>query len=162
MAGTSHFKASMLVTNQIASLLGGAAVNFPHELAVDRRRGSDTSPVVDTPVVIVATLAAGTLTIDLTALTGLNGAAIDLTGQVVYDYAIYNTGSNNMTIDQSDTNGYGLFTTGGTEIKAGGFIFGGGAATGYGTVGASAKDLVLTGTGTEVAHIILSTGVEPA
>jgi hypothetical protein len=53
-------------------------------------------------------LVASASTIDLTALTGTNGIAVDGTGLKVQVFKITNTGTNAMTISEGASNGYAL------------------------------------------------------
>lgn len=65
-----------------------------------------SSPPVTTQASFVQSLTAGAATIDLTALTGTNGAAVDGTGLRVQILRVKNLGANALTIEQGDSNGY--------------------------------------------------------
>src|SRR5262245_24414135 len=57
-----------------------------------------TTPPIDTHASFVATLSAGALTLNLTTLTGTNGAVVDLTGKKLRVLKVNNLGGNDLTI----------------------------------------------------------------
>lgn len=69
----------------------------------------------------LATLSTGTVSIDLSALSGTNGATIDTTGLKVQLVRVKNLGANNLTIKSGASNGHNFFTaTDGTVIPPSG------------------------------------------
>ncbi len=85
---------------------------------------SVTTPPVTLQASFLATLSSGTLSIDLRALTGTNGASVDGNGLKVQVVRVKNLGANTLTIKSGASNGHtGFFTaTTGQIIPAGGHI----------------------------------------
>lgn len=121
---------------------------------------ASTTPDIDSVYHETLALVAGALTIDLTALVRSDEANLSLSGKAVYGYAIHNKGANQMTFTKAGANGYDLFTaTGGTIIRAGAVAANTApAAAGFGTIGGSAKDITVAGTGTQTFDIVLWAG----
>ena len=67
-----------------------------------------TTPAITKHSSFVGTLTAGALTINLAALTGLNGTTEDLTGLRVQFIRIKNLGANAMTFSEGASNGIAL------------------------------------------------------
>jgi hypothetical protein len=110
---------------------------------------ADSTPPADTPAVGKQALTAGAATIDLTALTGVNSAAVSLSGKKPIAVLFENTGANAMTIAKGASNGYTGFGSSYSEtIPAGGKLFKWLGANGT-AVSGSVKTLDLTGTGTQ-------------
>ncbi len=83
-----------------------------------------TTPPVTSCASFLATLSSGTLTLDLRALTGTNGATIDGNGLKVQIVRCKNLGANPLTIKSGASNGHtGFFTaTTGTIVPAGAHV----------------------------------------
>jgi len=116
------------------------------------------------PVTTVAAfsqaLSTGTATIDLTSLTGTNGASVDATGLKLQAMYVENTSGNaTLEVDVGASNGYNLGNSAATEIHLGdgmaGMFF---YNEGNPDVGASAKDIDLVGTGSEASKWIMVFG----
>lgn len=115
--------------------------------------GSSGLPAVTKLAYFSKALSTGTGTIDLTSLTGTNGATVDLTGLKVCLMKFRNpsTNANTITVAKGASNGFGLTTSGTTfsiPIPPGGevTIF---CDEGTPDVGGGAKTLDLTGTGSQ-------------
>lgn len=157
MAATAKVK---LMTSLVEEVSGLSVTNvFNYSIPdLNLTLNGNSTPDVDIPYGALLALSGGSLTIDLTALTRTGRSALDLTGNVVHFCRIYNMGANDMTFVSAATNGYGLFTaTNGTVVPAGGqeFFY---SPAGYGTVGASAKDLTVTGTASQTFYFLIATG----
>lgn len=117
-----------------------------------------TTPAAQKVAAALHTLTAGSKVIDLTALTGANGAAIDGTGLKLRAILIVNPTSNSLTVAADGTNGYLLFgASGSVIIPAGGSLLFY-PKDGAPTVGASAKRILLTGTGTDQHKVVIVLG----
>ena len=104
-------------------------------------------------------LAAGVATIDLTALTGTNGASVDMSGLKVQQIKFKNKAGNNVvTIGEGALNGYELAGSGWqVALQAGQeFVIDGNDATP--DVGAAAKEIDLAGTGTDEIEVSIVCG----
>jgi hypothetical protein len=105
-------------------------------------------------------LVAGAATIDLTALTGTNGATVSLSGLKVQLLKIKNkaTNANAITVGEGAANGYELAGNAWSMILQPGqeFLFGGNDAAP--DVGASAKNIDLAGTGTQAVEVAIVGG----
>ena len=110
-----------------------------------------TTPPVSLCASFLKALSSGTGTIDLTALVGTNGVAVDGTGLKVRAFKFINpaTNANPITIAKGASNGYALAGSAfsvtlapGQEIQA--YLKDGAPA-----IGSGAKTLDLTGTGTQ-------------
>jgi hypothetical protein len=75
--------------------------------------GSSTPPVTKVAA-FKAALSAGAKTLDLTALIGTNGVAVDGTGLKVQVLKVKNLGANTLAITPGASNGYGLL---GSDMK---------------------------------------------
>ena len=100
----------------------------------------------------------GAATINLASLTGVNGAAQDLTGKKIRWLKLKNTGSNTVTISKGASNGYtGFGSAFSLEIKGGGeatiYCAGNGVA-----VAAGVRTLELAGTGTDSFSFAVGAG----
>lgn len=100
----------------------------------------------------VKELSSGSGSIDLTALTGTNGATVDGTGLQPQIVRVKNLGANSLTIKGGASNGHSAFTsTDGTVIPAGGiamFFFNDGTQN----IGSSDRIWDLTGTGAQTSE----------
>jgi hypothetical protein len=117
--------------------------------------GAATTPPVTKIAAFVAALVAGSLNIDLTALTGTNGGIVDGTGLRLQFLRIANLGANDMTITQGASNAYAIGA--GLKIPAGGSIlleFNDGISD----IDATHKNLLLTGTLVQTANVTIILG----
>jgi hypothetical protein len=116
------------------------------------------APEMDSIYAETLSLAAGTLTLDLVALARGGQAILNLTNKRVFGWCVKNLGAAQMTFIEAATTGYGLFgPTGGTEVLPGGVAYNY-APAGFGTVAAGAKNVTITGTGTQQFQLILWAG----
>lgn len=123
----------------------------------------DSVPPISKAVVSEITLTAGAVTIDFTALTGANGAAVDATGLKLQYIAIINKAANAaLSIVAGATNGYSL-----GHASARYDLPGHASNTSWiqqkfnddlADVAAGAKTLDVTGTGTQSFYIALLFG----
>jgi hypothetical protein len=124
--------------------------------------GTDNFPATK-HVTFEPTLSAGTLTIDLTAAHGTEGTQ-DLTGLKLQALYFKNTGTNAVTLTAHGTNGYLLFGASGSVIipPAGAGGLGGQLQIFFPEslpdVGPTAKQLLLTGTGTDAFEMSMIFG----
>lgn len=82
-----------------------------------------TTPPMTTCAHFLATLSSGSLTVDLRALTGTNGASTDLNGLKPQIIRIKNLGANTLTIKKGASNGHNAFTaTDGFVVQPGGHV----------------------------------------
>lgn len=122
---------------------------------------ADTTPPATLTASFSKALSSGAATIDLTALTGSNGAAVDLTGLKVQVLRLLNpiANANNITIAKGASNGFvpaagsafNVTLAPGQEIT----IYGNDAT---GDVGSGAKTLDLTGTGSQALKVQIVAG----
>lgn len=119
-----------------------------------------SAPTVSKVAAFEKALVAGAGTIDLTALLGTNGATVDGTGLKVQLLKVRNksTNTNPITLQEGAANGYELL---GDTWKA--RLQPGQEMTFWGdskspAIGATAKNIDLTGTGTEVLECIVVMG----
>lgn len=131
-----------------------------------RHDGFDGSGTINASSAVPATkcafdeiaLVAGAKTIDLTNLTGTNGATVDLTGLKVQLLKFTNTGTNTMLFAQGGSNPYNL--AGGTWsmrlLANQSFMFYGADAAA--DVASGAKNIDVTGTGTETFEFSVVAG----
>lgn len=122
-----------------------------------QRGGPGTSPVMTEVWSAVMALTGGALTISLAALARTGRTALDLTGLRVIGYRIDNTSAAALTFIAGAINPYTMFTASGVVVAAGGSIqaFN---PTGFGTVGAAALGIDVSGAGTESFRIGLVAG----
>ena len=108
-------------------------------------------------------LAAGTVTLDLTALSSGNLPTKDLTGLTVQFIKVINpsTNANNITVADGAANGYLIFgdASGQITIPPGmGVMFGAMVTEGLAAVSATVKNITITGTGTQTFDIQIVAG----
>ena len=124
---------------------------------------ASSPPAVTLESYVEHTLVAGALTLDLTALVNSEGTTIDTTGLKLQTIVIENPAGNaDMTVGIGASNGYALFGTAGkVEVPA--------SATQDGRMGqvfndqtpdvaGGAKEIDITGTGTEKVRIGMTFG----
>jgi len=128
--------------------------------------GFDTSVTLDSTTTpdetatnySTVTLSGSAATVDLTSLTGVNGASVSLSGKKIRWIKIKNGGSNPVTVSKGASNGYtGFGASFSLEIKGGGeatiYCAGNGVA-----VSGSVKTLDLAGTGTDSFSLAIGAG----
>lgn len=117
-----------------------------------------STPPVDTCVVRKLALTAGAYTIDLTTITGANGAVQNSTGKKVQLFRFKNLGANSMTIAEGATFGYPMLGTSFTfTVPAGGqvmFVFNDNAPD----VASGDRQIDIAGTGSQEFELTLVTG----
>jgi len=111
----------------------------------------------------LVSLAAGTVTIDLTSLSNGNLPAKDFTGLTVQFIKVHNpsTNANNITVADHGTTGYLIFgdTSGQITIPPGMMMMFGAAETeGLAAVSGTVKQILVTGTGTQSFYIQIVAG----
>ena len=119
-----------------------------------------TTPPVTKVAAFQQALTAGAATVDLTSLTGTNGASVDGTGLRVQAMKLRNpsTNSGNITVAQGAANGYDGFGASFSLTLAPGaemMILTDDAGT---DIGATNSDLDLSGTGTEALDMEIVLG----
>lgn len=119
-----------------------------------------TTPPVSAFAAFLKALSTGTATIDLTSLTGTNGATVVGTGLKVQCAKFKNTSTNanNITIAAGASNGYNLLGASFTLILAPGqeiTIYGNNATP---AVASGAKTIDLTGTGSQTLECVIVLG----
>ena len=114
-----------------------------------------TSPPVTTVAEFLQALTAGAATIDLRALTGTNGGAVDGNGLKVQMLRVKNLGANNLTLSEGASNGYAIGA--GIVVPPGGHVqfFG---ADGFPDIDATHKTIDLAGTGAQTSEITIVMG----
>ncbi len=120
---------------------------------------ASTTPAITKPSFRTYQLTAGTVTIDLTALLGTNNLSQDCTGLKVQALIIHNPAGNaTMNVAPGASNGYALFgTSNDIEITAGGYVQAY-LPEGLPDVASGAKNITITGTGTQEIHVGLLLG----
>lgn len=118
-----------------------------------------TTPPATTVAEFIATLTAGALTIDLTALTGTNGVTVNGTGLKVQVVRIKNLGANIMTFKVGAANGHtGVFAaTNGQPVQPGA-VFMLYTNDTNDDVDGTHKTWDVTGTGSQTAEITIVLG----
>lgn len=117
---------------------------------------ASTTPPVTKPVTFLLTLSGGAATINLAALTAVNGATYDFTGLRLQFIRIKNLGANSMAFAEGASSGIAL-ACGTITVPAGGidYKFLNDAAP---DVAAADRTIDVTGTGTQTAEITLVAG----
>lgn len=149
------------LTEEVAGPFGSANV-LDYSMPDILLRGG---PVATTSVPIVTqvwsgtlALTAGALTIDLQSLARTGRTALDLTGLRVFGYRIDNTSDAALTFLAPVADDYPMVPA------TPGLVVGAGASVqmfdraGFGTVGATASDISVTGAGTETFRLSLFAG----
>jgi len=144
-------------SSKAAPVAGTLSVEQVFNLALSLNASS--TPDVTVVHSSIQALSTGALTLDLTALTDQFGVSQSLSGLVVQLAIIKVLGANDMTFVAAAANGYGLFpaTTPTTIHASNGFQIKYSPA-GFGTVGASAKDITVAGTGSQTFELYLAAG----
>lgn len=117
-----------------------------------------TSPTATKCAYVTGALSAGAATVDLTSLTGTNGAAVTFLALKVRVIKLKNTGAADLTIAKGASNGHtGFGSSFSVTVHAGGevTIYDGGNGV---AVSGSDKTLDLSGTGTNAFQLSLVAG----
>ncbi len=166
MSATMTFKSKVTTSEILAAASVPAASaeayrtvihdDFDTEVTLD----DSSTPVISEVVAAEITLSGGAIGIDLTALVGTNGKAVDMTGlkvQVIkFKAPAANTIAINVTVGIA--NGYELAGAGfDIDVEPGAeWTFYGSEATP--DVGAAACELDLTGAGVEMLEVMIAAG----
>ena len=110
MSVTSTISLAMPAIHTLTSAAVASANNTVTLNAYDESHAlsGTTTPPITTPAYFLATLVDGALTIDLTALSGTNGATVSGSGLKVQALHVKNLGANALTIGEGVANGYEL------------------------------------------------------
>jgi hypothetical protein len=137
------------LVEEVTNVSGGVNV-FDYSISdAVIRVGPGTSPAGSEVWAGMMAMASGTVTIGLGALARTGRTALNLTGLRVLGYVFKNLGTATMTLKGAATNPYPIFVgTTGHGVRAGGMLMEW-SPVGFGTVGASAISIDVTGTGTE-------------
>lgn len=116
MAVSANYSFGMLTTETLEAGIDGVAtggdkIKYSAFDESGTLNASSTPPATKCSFDNIALVAAAK-TIDLTALTGANGATVDLTGLKVQLLRITNLGANSMTFSEGASNGYELLGNG--------------------------------------------------
>ena len=163
MSVSVTYLATCTVRETLASNTGSASDSsrvITHDAYNESATLSATStPPATTCAHFLLTLSAGAATVDLRALTGTNGAAVDLNGLKVQAVRIKNLGANSMTVKVGATNGHtGIFAaTNGHPIQPSGHVqcFSNDAGD---DVDATHKTWDVTGTGSQTSEWTIVAG----
>lgn len=148
------------VTETLADGSLGSSANSVQHTAFNEGatiNASSTPPATKVAEAVVA-LSGGAKTVDLTALTGTNGATIDMSGLKVQIIRIKNLGANAMTFVEGASNGYELMGNAWSVILASGqvlMLYGNDATP---DVAAGAKTIDVTGTTTQTFELTVVAG----
>lgn len=130
------------------------------DISISATASSSVPEAVTKCAAFTKALSSGSATIDLTALTGTNGATVDFSTLKVQAAYFENpsTNANNITVTFGASNGYLLAGTAWKVILAPGqaFLFRGYEATP--DVGSSAKNIDLSGTAAQTLRCVLIAG----
>lgn len=121
---------------------------------------SGSTPDVTKMAAFTKALSAGAATIDLTALTGTNGATVNGNGDKVRIFKAINPSSNanSITLTEGASNGYELAGNGWTVVLQPGQHFTFYADEDAPTIGGSAKTIDLAGTGSQTLNVMVVMG----
>ena len=119
-------------------------------------KNGSSVPAVTKQSQFLLTLTAGAATINLAALTGANGATVDMTGLRVQFIRIKNLGANSMAFANGASNGIAL-PSGTITVPAGG-IYQAYFADASPDIAAADRTLDVTGTLVETAEITIIAG----
>jgi hypothetical protein len=156
---TASYALKCSVTEELDSAPGSQNPSITH----DKFSSSGTlTPSTTVPATKVCAnqfaLVAGAKTLDLTALVGTNGVAVDGTGLKVQVIKFKNTGTNPMTFAQGGSNAYQL---GGANWSQ--RLLAGQEWIHYGhdlnpDISSTVKNIAVSGTGTETFEVIIVMG----
>lgn len=167
MSVTVTYAATMTVAEIIGNNTGSAAdasrtvthSNYNQSATLN----SSSTPPVTKCAHFLLTLSSGTATIDLTALTGTNGASTDGSGLKVQIVRIKNLGANIMTFYEGASNGHNMFSidsgsgVGGQVVHPGGHIMLYSKDNGD-DISGSTKTWDVAGTGSQTAEVSIVMG----
>lgn len=117
-----------------------------------------SSPAATLCAHAVTALTAGAKTLDLTALVGTNGAVVNLNGTKVRLFRVKNLGANAMAFGEGASNGYELLGDGWNITLQPGQMAMFYLSDNAPTVGGSAKNIDVTGTGTQTFELSVVAG----
>lgn len=163
MSVSVTYAATCTVRETLASNTGSASDSsrvITHDAYNESATLSATStPPATTCAHFLLTLSAGAATVDLRALTGTNGAAVDLNGLKIQVVRVKNLGANSMTVKVGATNGHtGIFAaTNGHPIQPSGHVQCFSNDTGD-DVDATHKTWDVTGTGSQTSEWTIVAG----
>lgn len=119
------------------------------------RMDATTTPAATKFAKFLLTLSTGAATIDLSSLTGTNGALINGTGLKVQLIMIKNLGAALMTFAEGGSNGYAIGSSLVVHPSGVGFIY---APEVLPDIASGAKTIDVTGTGSQTAEITIVMG----
>lgn len=145
----------LLAANEVLSVDAANNANIVHD-GFNRTdielNGSSTVPLSKASYQVY-TLSGGAASIDLTALLGVNDVSQDATGLKVQTLIVDNPSSNPITLSPGASNPYALFGAGNDLVVPAGAVMSFYFADQLADVGASAKTIDLSGTGTDTIKI---------
>lgn len=152
--------AETLTTGVPGALAAKAVITHDQFNITSKVLNSGSSPAASQASVEVATLSSGALTLDLTALPATNGATHDNTGLKVCAAWFGNpaANANPITVTFGASNGYLLLGSAWKFILKPGDSIGPIFVTGAPTIGSSAKNIDLAGTGAQTLNYSIVTG----
>lgn len=167
MSVTVTYAATATVAETIANNTGSAAAAsrlVTHtNYNVSATLNSGSTPPATTVAEFLLTLSSGAATIDLTALTGTNGASTSGSGLKVQIVRIKNLGANDMTFYEGATNGHNMFSidsgsgVGGQVVRPGGHIMLYANDSGD-DISGTTKTWDVVGTGSQTAEVTIIMG----
>ena len=136
-------------------VVGTGTANVTHNSlnTTQNKLTATSTPPAQLVADFAATLAAGTATVNLLALTGTNGATLATTGMRVQAVKVQNANANQLAVTAGGSNGYAIVFTVPPQGEA--LLT---STNLWGLIGASACNLTLTGTGTQVSHWMIVMG----
>lgn len=142
----------------VAAATAGNRVVIHNQYNSSATLDANTTPPVTKVAAFSQALTAGAATIDLTALTGTNGASVDGTGLKVQVFKIKNKGANNLTVKFGASNPYNLLGASWTLILAQNqeiTVYGNDATP---DIASGAKNIDLSGTTTQTSEVVIVMG----
>ena len=164
MSTSVTYKSNVTVAETLSSNVPGASDPTITQAGYNTEGtySSTTTPPVTKSVVNTVALVAGAKTIDLTALTGINGGAVAFTGLKVQFAKFRNPSTNTgaITIQAGASNAYNMLGASWKVILQTGdeFTWKGSDDSGVPDVASGAKNIDLAGTGTESIEMVLVAG----
>ncbi len=118
-----------------------------------------TTPAAQDSASFVQALTAGAATIDLSALTGTNGRAVNGTGKKILAIFLKPLGANPMTFTAGASNGYLLFgASGSVAVPNGGFLLKG-FGSALSAIDGTHKTIDVAGTGSQTCQVQILFGL---
>jgi len=164
MATKVEYAAKVTVLETLSTAVPGAADPTLTQAGYNTEGSfsSTSTPPTTKSVVNTVALVAGAKTIDLTALTGINGATVDFTGLKVQFVKCRNPSANTgaITVQAGAANAYNLLGASWKVILQTGdeFTWKGSDDSGVPDVASGVKNIDLAGTGTESLEVVLVAG----